>query len=79
MGSGAYFFNIHVVQFRAFLGGFFFVTMMIMAYSFEMTLSKMANLTINNVNNCVFSIDGEWNYAFSSKFWRMFMYFYILI
>ena len=48
--------------------GVCFITMMIMAYSFEITLSDNANFTINNVNACVFSIDGVWNYAFSSKF-----------
>ena len=49
-----------------------------MAYSFEITLSDNANFRIYNVNKCVFSTDGVWNYAFSSKFWKMFMYFYIL-
>ena len=37
--------------------------MMIMAYSFEITLSENANFTISNVNNCVFSIGGVWNYV----------------
>ena len=59
--------------------GVCFVAMMIMAYSFEITLSENANFTTNNVNNCVFTIDGVWNYAFSSKVWRMFMYFCILV
>ena len=58
------FFNI--VQFVH--SGVCFVTMMIMAYSFEKILSENVNFRINNVNNCVFSTDGVWNYAFSSNF-----------
>ena len=51
--------------------------MMIMAYSFEKILFENANFMINNVNNCVFSTDGVWNYAFSSKFWRMYVHVFL--
>ena len=47
--------------------GVCFVTMMIMAYSFKKLLSEIANYRIINVNNCVFSTDGVWNYAFLVK------------
>ena len=70
--SGEFFFDI--VQFRAFWG-VFCKNDDHGIYIFEITLSENANFTIYNVNNCVFSIDGVWNYAFSSKFWKMFMYF----
>ena len=53
--------------------------MMIMTYSYEKMHSENANFRINMFNNA-FSLLMEYGitHTFSSKFWRMFIYSYIL-